>query len=150
MKTMMPTDMIEATRLTREGRLIEATAVLQRMLQSGMEPDTQTTGSYTAADSRPLGAADIVEVTPEMRKVRSARRTSSTGPVEADSEDGLSANLSASPRSPMSDRLHGFIEKVRRIGARKSAAARSSAPLPSDPWQPAHFDRNSIRPFSRS
>ena len=97
MKTMMPTDMIEATRLTREGRLIEATAVLQRMLQSGMEPDTQTTGSYTAADSRPLGAADIVEVTPEMRKVRSARRTSSTGPVEADSEGGLSANLGASP-----------------------------------------------------
>ena len=77
MKTTMPPDMTEATRLTREGRLIEATAVLQRMLQSGIEPDTKTEGAYTAADSRPLGAADIVEVTPEMSEVRSRRRTSS-------------------------------------------------------------------------
>jgi pentatricopeptide repeat protein len=32
---------IEATRLTREGHLTEATALLQRMLQSGMEPDAR-------------------------------------------------------------------------------------------------------------
>ena len=44
MKMTMHPDMIEATRLTREGRLIEATAVLQRMLQSGIEPDTKTEG----------------------------------------------------------------------------------------------------------
>ena len=92
MKTTMHSDMIEATRLTREGRLIEATAVLQRMLRSGSEPDTKTEGPYTAAASRPLGAADIVEVTPEISEVRSARRTSSIGRVEADSSGGLSAN----------------------------------------------------------
>jgi poly(hydroxyalkanoate) depolymerase family esterase len=132
MKTTMHPDMTEATRLTREGRLIEATAVLQRMLQSGMEPDTKTKGGYTAAGSRPRGAADIVEVTSEMSKVRSRRRTSPTGQVEADSEDGLSANLDASLRSPMSDRLRGFIEKVRRFGTRQSGAARSAAPASSD------------------
>ena len=74
MKTMMHRDMIEATRLTREGRLTEATSVLQRMLQSGKEQETETEGPHTAVDSRPLDAGVIVEVTPEMRKVRSVRR----------------------------------------------------------------------------
>ena len=124
MKTTMHSDMIEATRLTREGRLIEATAVLQRMLRSGSEPDTKTEGPYTAAASRPLGAADIVEVTPEISEVRSARRTSSIGRVEAEFERRAVGQY-AIPRSPMSDRLRGFIEKVRH-GLTQSGASRSS------------------------
>ena len=132
MKTMMPTDMIEATRLTREGRLIEATAVLQRMLKSGIEPDTKTEGPCTAPDSRQLAAAGIVEVTPEMSEVPSARRTSSTEQVEAVSDGGLPADTSGSQRAPMSERLRSFIEKVRRIGVTLPGASRSSAPAPSD------------------
>jgi len=60
--------------------------------------------------------------------VRSARRTSSTGPVEADSDGGLSADMSASQRAPMSGRLRSFIEKVRRIGVTLPGASRSPAP----------------------
>ena len=35
MKPMMHPDMIEATRLTREGRLTEATALIQRIFSGG-------------------------------------------------------------------------------------------------------------------
>ena len=72
MKSPMHPDMIEATRLTREGRLIEATALLQRMLQSGMEADARADGTA------PNGAAPIIELTPEVIEV-SAPRPAPTG-----------------------------------------------------------------------
>ena len=81
MKPMMHPDMIEATRLTREGRLTEATALLQRMLQSGTEPDVRTTDGpcAAAADSPRAGAAPIIELTPEMFEVSAPRRSAPTG-----------------------------------------------------------------------
>jgi pentatricopeptide repeat protein len=83
MKSPMHPDMIEATRLTREGRLTEATALLQRMLQSGMEPDARPDG--TAAGSPPAGAAPIIELTPEVIEI-SAPRPAPTRRAEANSD----------------------------------------------------------------
>ena len=39
MNAMLPPDMLEATRLTREGRLAEASALLQRLLQNSGAPN---------------------------------------------------------------------------------------------------------------
>ncbi|MBX6746621.1 MAG: PHB depolymerase family esterase [Acetobacteraceae bacterium] len=45
MNAALPPDMLEATRLTRAGRLTEATALLQRLLRGEATPDTATTGA---------------------------------------------------------------------------------------------------------
>jgi hypothetical protein len=57
MKLPMHPDMIEATRLTRAGRLIEATTLLQRVLQSGMEPDARTDGTAAGRLAPPLSSS---------------------------------------------------------------------------------------------
>ena len=43
-----------------------------------------------------------------------------------------------------------FARPVKSAGLIVSLLLNRPAPLPSEPWQPAHFDRNSIRPFSIS
>ena len=111
--------MIEATRLTREGRLTEATALLQRMLQSGMEPDARPDG--TAAGSPPAGAAPIIELTPEVIEV-SAPRPAPTGWAEADSDGSQPGTESATAGMPMPDWLRGLVEKVGRSGLMRSRA----------------------------
>ena len=66
MKPMMHPDMIEATRLTREGRLTEATALIQRILQSRLEPDASTGEPRAVADAPQIAAGPIIELTPEV------------------------------------------------------------------------------------
>lgn len=132
MKMTMHPDMIEATRLTRQGRLSEATALLQRMLQGGIEPDFTTGGPRAAADSPLPGTAQIIEVTPEMIEVIAPRQSSPAGWIEAHSDGSLAGNTSAIARPTMPNRLRGFIEKVGWIGGTISGAGRSSALSPAD------------------
>src|SRR5688500_4226631 len=82
MKPMMHPDMIEATRLTREGRLTEATALLQRMLQSGLEPDASTGEPRAVADAPQIAAGPIIELTPEVIEESARRRSSPPGRAE--------------------------------------------------------------------
>ena len=103
MKLPMHPDMIEATRLTHNGRLTEATAP-QRMLQSGMELDARADGM--AAGSPPAGAAPIIELTPEVIEVSAPRPSAPTGSAEADL-DGSQPSKSAMARMPMPDWLRG-------------------------------------------
>ena len=116
MKMTMHPDMIEATRLTRDGHLTEATALLQRMLQSGIEPDARTDGPRAAADTPPLGATHIVELTPDMIEAPSARQSSSTGRIGTrfGRQSGGQYKQPSPPRMP--GRLRGFIENASRIG----------------------------------
>ena len=115
MKPMMHPDMIEATRLTREGRLTEATALIQRILQSRLEPDASTGEPRAVADAPQIAAGPIIELTPEVIEVRPCR-SSPPGRAEAD----LDASLVGSkvPGTPMPDWLRGLIAKVgRRLDA---------------------------------
>src|SRR5512134_2712527 len=107
---------LEATRLTHEGRLTEATALLQRMLQSGMEPDARTDG--TAAGSPPARAAPIIELTPE---VIEAPRSAPTGWAEANSDGSQPGHESAMARMPMPDWAR-LLEKAGRSGLMRSRA----------------------------
>jgi poly(hydroxyalkanoate) depolymerase family esterase len=116
MKSPMHPDMVEATRLTREGRLIEATALLQRMLQSGMEPDARADG--TAAGSPPTGAAPIIELTPEVIEV-SAPRPAPTEWAEANSDGSQPGDESA---MAMPAWVRGLVDKVGRSGLMRSRA----------------------------
>ena len=59
MNDRMHREMLEATRLTRAGRLTDATALLQRLLRRGRAPDT----NFAAADDTtdvPAGRASRV------------------------------------------------------------------------------------------
>ncbi len=117
MKMTMHPDMIEATRLTRQGRLTEATALLQRMLRGAIEPDARTEGPRAAGDSLPLGAARIIELTPEMIEAPALRRSSFRGDVEAGSVGVPAGHSSASARSPTPGWLGRLMAKVGRIQA---------------------------------
>src|SRR5687767_15951459 len=136
MKLTMHPDMIEATRLTREGRLTEATALLQRMLQSGMEPEVRTEGPRAAAADAPrAGAAPIIELTPAMMEVSAPRRSAPpiieltpevievsaprpsapTGSAEADLDGSEPGNRSALARTAMPDWVRVIVGCVSRV-----------------------------------
>lgn len=115
MKMTMHPDMIEATRLTREGRLNEANTLLQRMLQGAKEPDVAQAGPRATAGSPPRGAAHVIDVTPEMIEGAAPRPA---------------GNTSANSRPPLPRRLRDFIERVGRIGVPLPVAGRSSAHSP--------------------
>jgi poly(hydroxyalkanoate) depolymerase family esterase len=88
-----PNKMAEATRLTRAGRLAEATALLQLMLRGGSPPDTRVgiAGDIVAAGGQPL----IIEATPQSEETN--RPPSS--PVGLDSHSAAHSFASASPTS---------------------------------------------------
>lgn len=101
MKMTIHLDMIEATRLTRQGRLGEASALLQRMLQSAPAPGATAAEPSTVHDS-----------------TRSAPRESKPAAAIAIGLTGATAeNAGDSARPPVSGLLRGLIEKFARIGA---------------------------------
>jgi poly(hydroxyalkanoate) depolymerase family esterase len=66
MTAMFPPGMLEATRLTREGRLLEATALIQRMLGgAGAAPDSDPAQRPTADNA----ASRVIDVDPETGEV---------------------------------------------------------------------------------
>lgn len=132
MKMTMHPDMIEATRLTRAGRLIEATALLQRMLRSAIEPDARTDGPRATGDSPPLGAAHIIELTPEMIEAASSRQSSTTGAIETGLFGTLARDTGATARPRMPEWMRGFIEKVGQIGVTLPGADAKSVLAPAD------------------
>jgi len=87
---LKPTKMIEATRLTREGRLTEATVLLQRILQGETAPDTifgsagdiaptgrepPTPAITTEETGRPRSRCVGIDTRPASMTLRSARAT---------------------------------------------------------------------------
>src|SRR5918996_250132 len=62
-------DMLEATRLTRAGRLTEATALLQRVLRSGTVPDTASGTIGDTADAPAGRVSPTIQLTPETIEV---------------------------------------------------------------------------------
>ena len=128
MKSTIHPDMLEATRLTREGRLTEATAVLQRLLQGGREPDIKTDGPGATDDSPSLGATHIIEATSETIEAPSSRETSTNGAIETGLLETLAHNTGATALPRMPDWMRGLIEKVHHTGVKLPAADANSAP----------------------
>jgi poly(hydroxyalkanoate) depolymerase family esterase len=113
MNAMLPPDMLEASRLTREGRLTEATALLQRLFHNEGAPDT---GSGTPHDTAVPSAGRrprILDVDPETGKATDPRPASLSG-----ASRGFAARLRPSdgpagatlPQLP--EALRGFLEQL--------------------------------------
>ena len=107
MHALPPNDMLEVTRLTREGQITEATALLQRLLRG--EP-AGAAPRPAAAPTRPAppGARQprVFDVEPETGKASASARA-----PEAGTRHEAVGGRFALPRVP--DALRGLLDKVR-------------------------------------
>lgn len=106
MNAIRPYDMAEATRLTRAGRLAEATALLQRLVQGNSRPVAAVAPAGTAAE--PGGRPPrIIDVDPETGEV------SNPAPAEAPAgSPGIDAgfwSVGRAGRAAMTAALHGVL-----------------------------------------
>ena len=100
----------EATRLTRAGQLVEATALLQRMLQGGSAPRPESRGASQARHPRldPLtidATANVVEEreAPQIAPIRSAQGRRRSLPLDGMRDFsglGLRSPITRAPLSP--------------------------------------------------
>lgn len=120
--TLRP-DMLEATRLTRAGRLVEATELLQRLLHGGAvaaDITSETIGDTVNADGADGGAsgARIIALPPwtvEAAGPQPLWRTGATFGTGADSPPAGSAEATAQQHLP--EALRSFIDRINRVGA---------------------------------
>ena len=112
-------DMLEATRLTRAGRLTEATALLQRVLRGKTARDTTSDSIWEAADAPSDQVPDIIDVVAKTIEVANPRPSSRTGQTFGWADASLppagTAEVTARPHMPGT--LRSFFERVKRIGS---------------------------------
>ena len=72
-------DMLEATRLTRAGKLTEATALLQRVLRGETGPDTASAPTGEAAHAPGGRISRIIDLTPDTIELTDPQPSSRTG-----------------------------------------------------------------------
>jgi poly(hydroxyalkanoate) depolymerase family esterase len=116
MNDALHADMLEATRLTRAGRLAEATALLQRALGRGTEPDPASGPTGEAAHAPAGHGARIIDLTPETIELTDPQPTPPAGQA---SGTGASSRLAGStpgtaqPHLP--EALRSFLDRVKGI-----------------------------------
>lgn len=123
MNAFLPNHMREATRLTREGKLTEASALLQRLLRGDAPADTAPAGPHNSAGPAAGRLPRIVDIDPE------------TGEA---SDAGLwpgGTHKTTLPQMPAA--LRGLLDKVSQGGLAqglggltKDSMARAPEPLP--------------------
>jgi poly(hydroxyalkanoate) depolymerase family esterase len=123
MHDRMPPEMIEATRLTRAGRLADATMLLQRLLQ-GEQPGA----SPGPARGDGLRVIDLDRVTGEVMEAKAL-----TGPSHPDRGDGPATRAAtpgaSGPGAPAEGRARsGLRETLRGLAARLGPAG-------GEPWK---------------
>ena len=118
MNDALHSDMLEATRLTRAGRLTEATALLQRVLRGGTVPDTASGPTGDAGHALAGGGGRIIDLTPDTVELATpqqsppARQASVTGVGSRPAASGAQA---VHPHLP--EALRGFLDRVKRSHA---------------------------------
>ncbi|HYZ32758.1 MAG TPA: PHB depolymerase family esterase [Crenalkalicoccus sp.] len=138
MNAIHPPGMLEATRLTREGRLTEATALLQRLLRGDEAADTAAATRH-APSGTPAGRLPrIIDVNsetgeasdPAPASAAAGARRAAPSPWPADGMGG-----SAMPQMP--EALRGFLDRLNQGGLEQGLAGltqrsptRAPEPLP--------------------
>lgn len=135
MNLIPPNSMLAATRLTREGRLTEASALLQRLLRGEVPDDTAATMPHDTA-APPVGRPSrIIDVDPYT--------DGAPGPASASQPRARAADPrpSGPQRAPamqqMPEALRGFLDRIDQGalaqglgGLGQAPMARAAAPLP--------------------
>lgn len=132
MNAILPNHMLEATRLTREGRLTEASTLLQRLFRGEKPADTAAT---TPQDTAGLAAGRlprIIDVDPETGEASAAAapRKTAAGRWPAGGRDKTTL-----PQMP--EALRGFLDQINHGGLAQglggltqASMARAPEPLP--------------------
>jgi poly(hydroxyalkanoate) depolymerase family esterase len=108
--------MAEATRLTSAGNLMEATALIQRLLQGGDIPEPARSGAPTIIDVEPviLDEADPQPAAPRSAP-RPAARSATAEPAAAKPANGFAGRFHPKPSA-------GLAETLRELAARHMPA----------------------------
>lgn len=126
-------DMAEATRLTREGRLQEAMAVLQGKPASVTTPGSRRdAGHPQAPNAEPI---DMIAPTPGSGGAWTAPEAQPAAPAAANP-----APATAKPRGPLARSLIDKLRSMPLAGARRKGQVAASAVLPDG----AHFDSHTF------
>src|SRR3954454_13373418 len=96
MSNRLPLGMAEATRLTSTGNLMEATALIQRLLQGGDIPEPVHSGSPTIIDVEPV----ILDEADPRPPPRPAARSATAEPAAAKPANAKPANAKPATAKP--------------------------------------------------
>jgi poly(hydroxyalkanoate) depolymerase family esterase len=125
-------DMIEATRLTRTGRLAEATALLQRALQSGRAPGTRSDSLRDAADPSAGRVPPTLDLSAEAVEVEDPQPSSRSEQAFAAGGSSRQAGWTA-PRAAQThlpEALRSFLDRIGTERGTSGLALRPPAPAP--------------------
>ncbi len=131
--------MAEATRLTRAGRLAEATAFLQRLLGSGRTAtDPRPAAAGGSANATAERGSQIIDVVPDKVEVTDVKPSADTGPsAEAGPSESTRPSAHTAPtgaaasdtaRSPIPAALRSFLDRLGSERGVGGAAKPSPAP----------------------
>ena len=138
MTAILSKDMLEATRLTREGRLTEASALLQRLFHGDAVADTATATPHGTAGTLAARLPRIIDVDPETGEASdpapapaaTAARRTAAGQWSAD-------GMSKTTLPQMPEALRGFLDQMNQggpgqglAGLMQRAPATTPEPMP--------------------
>ena len=116
MNDALHSDMLEATRLTRAGRLADATALLQRVLRSGAVPDTASGPTGEAAHAPAGRAPRIIELIPKTIELTDPQPSSRAGRASGTGASSRPAGLTpGTPQPHLPQALRSFLDRVKRV-----------------------------------
>jgi poly(hydroxyalkanoate) depolymerase family esterase len=114
----LQSEMLEATRLTRAGRLTEATALLQRVLRGGTVPDTASGPTGDAGHPLGGGGGRIIGLTPDTVEFATPPQSPLAGQASVTGVGSRPAGSRARAVQPhLPDALRGFLDRVKRSHA---------------------------------
>ena len=113
MNAISPKDMVEATRLTREGRLAEASALLQRFLHGDVAPPGTTTATPTATPT--ARAPRIIDVDPDTGEAAGPAPASDAA-RKAVAGRWPTAGMGKAAMPQMPEALRGFLDQMNQGG----------------------------------
>jgi poly(hydroxyalkanoate) depolymerase family esterase len=113
MNDVLHADMLEATRLTRAGRLTEATALLQRALRGGTVPGTGSAPSGEAEYAPAARASRIIDLRPDTIQLTDRQPLPRTMHARGTSASGRPAGLTlAEGEPPLPEALRSLLDRV--------------------------------------
>lgn len=137
MNALLPDQMLEATRLTREGKLTEASALLQRLFSGEAPAATAATSPKDAAAPAAGRPPRIFDVDPETGTVSGSAPGPEPRATMAGRRPTYGLGTAAIPQMPqmpqMPEALRGFLDQINQGGRSRLAQgpmARPADPLP--------------------
>ena len=121
----MHRDMLEATRLTRAGRLTDATALLQRLLRSGRAPDTIFAAADDTTDVSAGRASRVIDLVPGTIEIADRPSSSGTLPPPGTASSGAGTAEGTAGRR-MAEALRNRVGRVNRTRAGMTGLAEPS------------------------